>query len=209
MTHRVINMHNNAVRHLGRIEQLKIFWGANVVMSLMYLSLGSNLGDRYANLRRAVALMQEKVAITAVSPVFATEPWGKTDQPPFLNICVAAVTTLSPHEVLNAIKSIEQQMGRQATSHWGPRLIDIDILFYDSVVIQDEDLTIPHPHIAERAFVLAPLATIIPDYKHPQTRETVQEMLEKIGSEGVERLFEMPFPPNGSSYAIPRNELAR
>lgn len=175
-------------------------------MSLMYLSLGSNLNDRYANLRRAVAMLQEKVAITAVSPVFATEPWGNTEQPPFLNICVAAVTSLTPHEVLDLIQAIERQMGRQPTTHWGPRLIDIDILFYDSKVIQDEDLTIPHPRIAERAFVLAPLATIIPNYKHPQTRESVQQMLDKVGTEGVERLFEMPFPPHGSDIEMRSQE---
>jgi 2-amino-4-hydroxy-6-hydroxymethyldihydropteridine diphosphokinase len=178
-------------------------------MSLMYLSLGSNLNDRYANLRRAVAMLQDKVAVTAVSPVFATEPWGVREQPPFLNICVAAVTTLTPHEVLHFIKFIEQQMGRKTTSHWGPRLIDIDILFYDSLVIEDEELTIPHPHIAERAFVLAPLATIIPSFKHPISRLTVQQMLENVGTEGVERLFEMPFPPNGSNVTIHRPEATQ
>lgn len=167
-------------------------------MSLMYLSLGSNLDDRYANLRRALARLQEKLAVTAVSPVFATEPWGVSEQPPFLNICVAAVTTMTPHEVLELVKSVEQEMGRVPSGHWGPRLIDIDILFYDSLIVDDEDLTIPHPHMADRAFVLAPLATIIPNFKHPITFETIEEMLDKVGTDGVERLFEMPFPLNGS-----------
>lgn len=178
-------------------------------MSLMYLSLGSNLDDRYANLRRALARLQEKLAITAVSPVFATEPWGVSEQPPFLNICVAAVTTMTPHEVLDFIKSVEREMGRVLTGHWGPRLIDIDILFYDSLIVDDDDLTIPHPHIAERAFVLAPLATIIPNFNHPITHETIQEMLDKVGTDGVERLFEMPFPLNGYESAAIREEPVR
>jgi 2-amino-4-hydroxy-6-hydroxymethyldihydropteridine diphosphokinase len=169
-------------------------------MSLIYLSLGSNLDDRYANLRRALVELQEQVVITAVSPVFSTEPWGMAEQPPFLNICIAASTSLSPHKTLQFIKHIEHKMGRLPSSKWGPRLIDIDILFYDSLILADEELTIPHPHMGERAFVLAPLATIIPDFRHPLTGETVLEMLEKIGVEGVDRLFEMPFPQNGSEF---------
>lgn len=163
-------------------------------MSSIYLSLGSNLNDRFANLRRAVDGLQQFITITAISPVFATEPWGETKQPPFLNVCVAAVGTIAPHDLLERIKKIEQEMGREPSRHWGPRLIDIDILFYDKLVIDDENLTIPHPHIAERAFVLAPLAVIIPDFRHPQTGVSVQEMLEKVDLSGVERLFEMPFP---------------
>jgi 2-amino-4-hydroxy-6-hydroxymethyldihydropteridine diphosphokinase len=163
-------------------------------MSLLYLSLGSNLNDRYANLRLAIAKLQSHMAITAISPVYSTEAWGVTDQPAFLNVCLAASTSLTPHEVLHLAKSIEREMGRQPTRRWGPRLIDIDILFYDKLVLQDEELTIPHPHLAERAFVLAPLADIIPDFQHPQTSETVQEMLERVDASGVDRLFEMPFP---------------
>lgn len=163
-------------------------------MSLVYFSLGSNLSDRYGNLRRALALLQEHVRITAVSPVFATEPWGDLDQPPFLNICAAAVTSLSPHELLANAQQIEQDIGRQPSRHWGPRLIDIDILFYDNLILRDEQLTIPHPRVAERAFVLAPLAVIVPNLRHPQTGATVQEMLELVDTSGVERLLEMPFP---------------
>lgn len=165
-----------------------------ICMSLMYLGLGSNLNDRYANLRRALALLQEQVTVTAVSPVFATEPWGDTNQPPFLNICAAAVTSLSPQEVLTLTQKIEKDMGRRPSHHWGPRLIDIDILFYDHIVLETPELMIPHPHIAERAFVLAPLAVMIPDFRHPQTGETVQQMLEHVDATGVERLFEMPYP---------------
>jgi 2-amino-4-hydroxy-6-hydroxymethyldihydropteridine diphosphokinase len=170
-------------------------------MSLLYLGLGSNLNDRYANLRRAIARLGRQVTITAVSPVYATEPWGDTDQPPFLNACVAAATTMTPHAVLHLAKSIERKMGRETTRRWGPRLIDIDILFYDDLTMADEELTIPHPRIAERAFVLAPLADLIPEYRHPQTGDTVRQMLDRVDSSGVERLFEMPFPPETEEAA--------
>lgn len=163
-------------------------------MSMIYLSLGSNLDDRYANLQRAVGELNKFLKITAISPVFATEPWGDVDQPLFLNVCVAASGNLPPHELLHQIKRVENDMGRAPTRRWGPRLIDIDILFYDQVVIEDEGLTIPHPRVAERAFVLAPLAVINPDLRHPQTGLSVREMLEKVDATGVERMFEMPFP---------------
>lgn len=170
-------------------------------MSRLYLSLGSNLNERYANLRRAIALLREHMTVTAISPVYATEPWGDRDQSPFLNICVAASTPLAPHDVLHLIKSIEQEMGRRPTHRWGPRLIDIDIIFYDNLVLRDEELIIPHPRLAERAFVLAPLADLIPDFRHPQTGETVQELLDRIGAAGVERLFEMDYPADNRQKA--------
>jgi len=170
-------------------------------MSLIYLSLGSNLNDRFANLRRAIDELQQFVTITAISPVFATEPWGDADQPAFLNICVAASGDLPPHEMLHRIKEIERRMGREETRRWGPRLIDIDILFYDRLIMDDGELTIPHPRIAERAFVLAPLTEIIPDFTHPQTGLSVQEMLDQLGVAGVERLVEMPFPVGGRRMA--------
>jgi len=170
-------------------------------MSLMYLGLGSNLNDRYANLQRAIAGLQKHFIITAISPVYLTEPWGDTDQPAFLNVCVAASTSVPPHDALRLIKAIEADMGREPTRRWGPRLIDIDILFYDKLVLSDQELTIPHPRIAERAFVLAPLADIIPDFRHPQTGETIEEMLDRLGMAGVERLFEMQFPSDTQERA--------
>jgi 2-amino-4-hydroxy-6-hydroxymethyldihydropteridine diphosphokinase len=171
-------------------------------MSLMYLSLGSNLNDRYANLQRAITGLQKHFTITAISPVYLTEPWGDTDQPAFLNICVAAATNIPPHDALRLIKALEAEMGREPTRRWGPRLIDIDILFYDKLVLADQELTIPHPRIAERAFVLAPLADIIPDFRHPQTDETIEEMLDRLGTAGVERLFEMQFPSRAEEHAL-------
>lgn len=164
------------------------------MMKPVYLGIGTNLGDRYANLQEAVAQLGKRVTVTAVSPVYATEPWGETDQPPFLNACVAAVTDLPPRELLVVVKDIEREMGRTPTRHWGPRVIDIDILFYNRLVVHEPDLAIPHPRIPERAFVLAPLADIIPDYVHPETGETVEQMLERADMAGVEFLMELPFP---------------
>jgi 2-amino-4-hydroxy-6-hydroxymethyldihydropteridine diphosphokinase len=177
-------------------------------MSLMYLGLGSNLNDRYANLQRAIARLQEHFTITAISPVYVTEPWGDADQPPFLNVCVAAATSEPPRAVLHLIKAIETDMGREPTRRWGPRLIDIDILFYDKLVLADDDLAIPHPRIAERAFVLAPLADIIPNFRHPVTGVSVQDMLDRLDDSGVERLFEMPFPSAGREVVLGRNQAA-
>ena len=174
----------------------------------MYLSLGSNLNDRYANLQRAIAGLQKHFTITAISPVYLTEPWGDTDQPAFLNICVAAATTTPPLDALRLIKALEADMGREPTRRWGPRLIDIDILFYDKLILADQELTIPHPRIAERAFVLAPLADIIPDFRHPQTGETIEEMLDRLGMAGVERLFEMQFPSPTEAQALGRDRVA-
>jgi 2-amino-4-hydroxy-6-hydroxymethyldihydropteridine diphosphokinase len=177
-------------------------------MSLMYLSLGSNLNDRYANLQRAIAGLQAHFTVTAISPVYATEPWGDTDQPAFLNVCVAASTGIPPHDALRLIKALEADLGRQPSRKWGPRLIDIDILFYDKLVLTDTELTIPHPRIAERAFVLAPLADIIPDFRHPQTGETIEEMLDRLGTTGVERLFEMQFPSQSRDHAVGQSQVA-
>jgi len=176
-------------------------------MSRIYLSLGTNLGDRHANLQSAIGLLGAEtevasgigithdIKITAVSPVYQTAPWGLTDQPDFLNLCVAADTDLSPDDLLTRFKTIETELGRVASHRWGPRLIDIDILFYDDLVMQDEELTIPHASIANRAFVLAPLADIAADFLHPQTRVSVQTMLDAIDKTAVTKLFH-PFPTN-------------
>lgn len=159
-----------------------------------YFSIGTNLGDRFANLQRALSLLGAEMAITAVSPVYVTEPWGDTNQPKFLNICVAAATDLPPCDILDIIKSIEHDMGRLPSRHWGPRLIDIDLLLYGHTIVDEPGLTVPHPHMAERAFVLAPLANIIPTFVHPTTGRTIEAMLEDVDQTSVERLGEVPFP---------------
>lgn len=144
-------------------------------------------------MRRAVRFLDREMTVTAVSPVYETEPWGEPDQPDFLNICLAATTTQPPRQLLSYIKQIEQDLGREDTYRWGPRLIDIDIIFYDEVVVAEEGLNIPHARLAERAFVLTPLADIAPDWVHPITRKTVVEMLNAVYSTAVRRLPEPLF----------------
>ena len=129
------------------------------------VALGSNLGDKAANIDRAIALLTETgdVRLLARSRDYATEPWGKTDQDWFVNAAIAVATQLSPRELLVRCKDIERRMGRVATEKWGPRIIDLDLLVYRDREVNDADLVLPHPHIGARAFVLAPLMDIAPD----------------------------------------------
>lgn len=161
-------------------------------MSHVYLSLGANLGDRPANLQQALQALKRQMTITAVSYVYETAPWGVTTQPAFLNMCVAGSTALEPHELLSFCQAVEQEIGRRPTYKWGPRLIDIDILFYDDKIIRDDTLVIPHPFVDQRAFVLAPLADIAPEYEHPQTHESVVQMLADVYTTAVYQLPEQP-----------------
>lgn len=142
--------------------------GANETGSsgaVAYLSFGSNLGDRRANLEGALARLAQVpgVTVTRVSGRYRTAPWGVTEQPEFLNLAAKIRTSLSPHGLLCTAKDIEREMGRTNTERWGPRVIDIDILMYDSSTMNSDDLELPHPGMAERAFVLVPLAEIEPD----------------------------------------------
>lgn len=156
----------------------------------VYLGLGTNLGDRRHNLERAVSRLAPLVTVTAVSPIYASEPWGVTDQPEFLNICLAGRAAASPAELLSFLKNLEIELGRQKTSKWGPRLIDIDILLYADWIVQSNELTIPHPFMAERAFVLRPLADIAPGVTHPVNGLTVAEMAAAVSADGLRKLPE-------------------
>ena len=149
-------------------------------MSRVLLGLGTNMGDRRRNLQEAVARLRTAMTVTAVSPVYETAPWGDTEQPDFFNICLAAETTQAPLELLQFLKQTETELGREKSRRWGPRLIDIDILAYENQVIQEKNLMIPHPHIAERTFVLAPLADIAPEWVHPLTGRSVTQMLTAV-----------------------------
>src|SRR6185295_6666158 len=122
------------------------------------VALGSNLGDKAANIDRAIALLTQQgdVRLLARSRNYATEPWGKTDQDWFVNACIAVKTGLSARELLARCQEVERRMGRVPTEKWGPRIIDLDLLVYGEETIRDPDLVLPHPHIAKRAFVLAP-----------------------------------------------------
>lgn len=158
------------------------------MVSQAFLALGSNLGQRQVNLQSAVNALGELMAIGALSPLYETEPWGITNQPRFINACIRVETTLSPEELLAALKATEKKLGRKPGTHWGPRLIDIDLLFYDDLVIDASRLSVPHPQLSERAFVLAPLADIGPNFVDPRSGLTVNEMLKRIGDETVELL---------------------
>ncbi len=154
----------------------------------VYLSFGANLGSRQANILQALQYVQTRTAIKKISSFYETNPVGYTDQPKFINITCLLETELSPTDLLRFLKWIEKRMGRQASFRNAPRPIDIDILLYDELILKDLDLQIPHPRLHERAFVLVPLAEIAPDLVYPGLHITVQEMLNKIGSTGVERV---------------------
>lgn len=151
----------------------------------IYLSLGSNLGDRAYNLQNAISRLDSMVKIVSQSSIYETEPWGYPDQPAFLNQVVKANTSLEPTELLVFLKETEVSLGRQETFRFGPRLIDLDILFYDDLILDTPKLTIPHPRIAERAFVLIPLAEIAPELRHPINKKTIQELKTSVDSGSI------------------------
>lgn len=156
---------------------------------LVYLALGTNVGQRPANLRKALASLSPQIQVCRVSGVYETEPWGYTDQPAFLNQVIEARTDLSPVELLARLKDIEVHLGRQPTFRNGPRLIDLDVLLYDDLVMQNEQLILPHPGMSSRAFVLVPLAEIAPDLLHPSAGQTVRELLTGVEASGVKRVM--------------------
>jgi len=148
--------------------------------NIAYLSLGSNLGDREAQLRAAVACLQGEGRIVSVSSFYETEPVEFTDQAWFLNCAVALETTDTPAQLMAAILRIELQMGRQRIQRKGPRTIDIDILLFGDTILATPALTIPHPAMHQRRFVLQPLAEIAPAVQHPVLKQTMQELLDAL-----------------------------
>jgi 2-amino-4-hydroxy-6-hydroxymethyldihydropteridine diphosphokinase len=155
-------------------------------MARACLSIGSNLGDRLGNCRRAIEWLNqaENVENLLVSSAWETEPVGKQDQPRFINLAVVLETGLSPHRLLDLCQDIENRMGRVRNERWGPRLIDLDLLLVDETVVRDERLNLPHARMHERRFVLAPLAEVAPGMRHPERNMTVDEMLSALEPSG-------------------------
>jgi 2-amino-4-hydroxy-6-hydroxymethyldihydropteridine diphosphokinase len=147
----------------------------------IYLALGSNLGDRNNNIARALEMLEPRVHVEAVSPLYETDPVGGPPQPRYLNGACRVTTGLEPHPLLDYVKGIEARLGRGSGPRWGPRPIDIDIVLYGNRVVSDSDLTIPHPRMLERTFVLRPLVDLDPDLIHPITGERLADVLTKIG----------------------------
>lgn len=160
-------------------------------MKTVYFSLGSNLGDREANLQAALEQLQPK----RISRIYETEPVDLREQPWFLNLVAEAETSLMPMQLLAKTQRIEREAGRVRTVAKGPRTLDIDILFYGSHVIRSVKLEVPHPRLCERRFVLAPLAELAPDLRHPVTHRTVREMLAALPPSQDVRLWKGNLPP--------------
>ena len=157
-------------------------------LSAAYLSLGANLGNREETLREAVGRLAaaDGVEICAVSSLYETVPWGKLDQPQFLNLAVCLRTSLAPEALLALAQRVENELGRVRHEHWGARTIDIDILHIEGVERNAQELTLPHPYMLKRAFVLVPLAEIAPTLL--VKGKTIKEWQKRIGSEGVTRV---------------------
>ncbi len=159
-------------------------------MAEAFLALGGNIGDVRSTFDRAVALLCDGAAVrlTARSSDYRTPPWGVTDQPPFINAVIAVTTSLAPHDLFARARSCERALGRDwaRERRWGPRAIDIDLLAYDDLALDDPDLKLPHPFLFERAFVLVPLAEIAPERLIAGVR--VRDALERVDAGGIEKL---------------------
>jgi 2-amino-4-hydroxy-6-hydroxymethyldihydropteridine diphosphokinase len=150
------------------------------------IALGANLGRPGAAFREALGHLAETpgVRLVAVSRAWRSAPWGRTDQPPFLNAAALVETSLAPDELLDVLRAEERLAGRERGRRWGPRTLDLDLLFHGRAVVDAPRLTLPHPRLAERTFVLCPLAEVAPDWRHPVTDATPEEMLDALRRSG-------------------------
>jgi 2-amino-4-hydroxy-6-hydroxymethyldihydropteridine diphosphokinase len=169
-------------------------------MPIAYIALGANLGDRLGQLRSAVDRLDRLGIVDARSPVYETDPVGYRDQPAYLNAVVRLQTALEPKALLRSLFDIERELGRTRPFADAPRTIDLDLLFYDDLVLQSADLTVPHPRLHERAFVLAPLADLAPELIHPVLGRSVASLLDEVDRIGV-RPFREPLSESGNTPA--------
>jgi len=161
---------------------------------IVYLSLGANVGDRSAQLREATDRLSKLGRVLAVSSLYETEPVEFTEQPWFLNCAIAIETSKTPQQLMASILRIEEEMGRRRVQKKGPRSIDIDILLFGDMIVESEELTIPHPAMHQRRFVLEPLAEIAPQALHPTFKKTIRELLDALPTGQTVRTLGKPEP---------------
>lgn len=156
----------------------------HVMAQRVFISIGSNLGQRTDNCRSSIRrlLQNRDITLRKKSSFYETAPWGVTGQGPFINAVVEVRTYLPPRALLDYLKSVEREMGRAPAMRWRPRVIDLDIIFYGDKVIQEKGLTVPHPHLHERPFVLVPLYEIAPDFIHPVLKKSISGLLAALGA---------------------------
>ncbi len=180
----------------------------NPTLHTAIIALGSNLGDRLAHLRQARQHLAAILHDLQASPVYETAPWGVKEQRNFYNQVVMGRTALTPLALLAHLQAIEQAMGRQRSLRFGPRTIDLDILFYDQLVLTTYRLTIPHPRLVDRAFVLVPLADIAPEWQHPRLGCSVRALLARLDTSGVWPLHDAATPePSEEEKADRRSQI--
>ncbi len=166
-------------------------------MSEALIAIGSNVGDRCSYLKQAVDNIQSLGDVKQVAPLYETSAYGLTDQPDFLNSVILLRTSVKPKTLLHKLKSIEVTVGRKERIRWGPREIDLDIIFYDDKILRTVDLSIPHPDFQNRRFVLEPLADIAPEWKSPIDGKTVLELLNNCADKTIIELVEKDWYPDG------------
>ena len=146
----------------------------------VYIGIGTNIGDRKQNIRSALLALSELGTVAAISRCRRTKPYGVIDQPDFINLAVLLETALSPTETLRAVQQIETELGRIRTRYWGERTVDLDILFYDNLIVETPELTVPHPDLQNRSFVLEPLCDIAPNLTHPVLDQTIIQLYRQL-----------------------------
>ena len=173
-------------------------------MPIAFIGIGSNLGNRIENCIRAVEEISNFARITVISSIYETEPVDKKDQPDFTNCAIEIETSLSPFDLLTFLRSVENVIGRERIEKWGPRIIDLDIIFYDNLLIETDELIIPHPRAHLRRFVLEPLSEIAPDFIHPNLKISVSELLNNLRDmKRVVRVgeFSTIYPQKSTTYS--------